>query len=207
MTYPSALLCSTFEEPGMGPWDYSVIDQGSVGLSTARAYRGAHSLEIQTNGTDNYKSARWGINYVLDEVDSGDFYIRAYYWLDSSTVVTDQLSILVVGNAVDPYPSSNVLLVPGQIHSNVDGISVIAPYEFPRDRWTCLVMHLTVGANGALDILVDGARALSRFNFDTRVAGGYTNVDVGVHYATPGQAESHFWVDEVVVDSQPVACD
>ncbi len=43
-------------------------------------------------------------------------------------------------------------------------------------------------------------------NIDTRVANGYTNVDVGVHYATPAQAASHMWIDEVVVDTAPVTC-
>ena len=67
-------------------------------------------------------------------------------------------------------------------------------------------MHIVVGANGSFEVVVDGSTAISRTNFDTRVAGGYTNVDVGVHYATPSQAASHFWVDEVVIDTSPVTC-
>jgi hypothetical protein len=114
----------------------------------------------------------------------------------------------VVGNAIDPYPSAFVMLVPGEIHANIFGAPLTsAPFEFPRDRWTCLLLHIAVGANGALEVFVDGARVLSRNNFDTRVDGGYTNVDQGVHYATPGQSAAHFWIDEVVVDTSPVACD
>lgn len=207
MTYPGARFCSTFEEPDMGGWDYTVLDEGTAALSTARAYRGAQSLEIRTTGADAYKSARWGKNYVFDEVAVGDIYIRGYYWIESSTVVTDQLSIMVTGNADPPYPSANVMLVPGGMHSNVDGENVSAAFEFPRDRWTCLLMHLVVGANGSLEVFVDATRVLSRTGFDTRVAGGYTNVDEGVHYATPAQAPAHFYVDEVVVDTSPVTCD
>ncbi len=190
----------------MGAWDYTVLDQGTVTQSTTRAYRGMRSLEIQTTGADAYKAARWGKNYVFDEVDSGDMYLRAYYWLTASTVVTDQLSILVVGNGAAPYPSANVLLVPGQMQSNVDGELVVGSFDFPRDRWACLIMHLVVGASGSLEVTVDGQQVMARTNFDTRVGGGYTNVDIGVHYATPGQGAAQFWIDEVVIDTSPVTC-
>lgn len=207
MTHPGAKLCSTFEEPDMGEWDYTVLDEGTVSLSTARAYRGSQSLEIETTGADAFKSARWGKNYVFDEIDSGEIYVRAYYWIESSTMVTDQLSILVTGNAFDPYPSANVMLVPGEIHSNVPMASVTADFDFPRDRWTCMVLHVEVANNGGIEVFIDGSRVLGRSNINTRVAGGYTNLDVGVHYATPGQLASHFWIDEVVADTAPVACD
>ncbi len=208
VTYPDALMCSTFEGSGMGNWDYTVLDEGTVSLSTARAYRGTQSLEIATTGADAFKAARWGSNYVLDEVSSGDIYIRQYYWMESSTIVSDQLSIMVTGNLVDPYPSANVLLVPGEIHANfANGPTTSATQMFPRDRWTCVVMHIAVAINGSIEVSIDGTRVLSRTNFDSRVAGGYTNVDVGVHYATPDQGASRMWVDEVVVDTSPVTCD
>lgn len=208
MTYPATRLCSGFEQSGMGEWDYDITTEGTTDLSTTRAYRGTHSLEIQTTAVDAYKEARWGKNYVLDAVMTGDIYVRAYYWLDASTVVTDQLSILIVTSGVDPYPSANVLLVPGEMHSNIDGESATAPFEFPRDRWVCLRMHLVVAATGgSIDIAVDGATVLSKANIDTRVANGYTNVDVGVHYATPAQTASRMWIDEVVIDTSPIACD
>jgi len=207
MTYPSARLCSGFEQSGLGEWDYDIATEGTTDLSTTRAYRGTHSLEIKTSAVDAYKEARWGKNYALDAAMTGDIYIRAYYWLDASTVVTDQLSILVALSGVDPYPSANLLLVPGEMHSNIDGEFASAPFEFPRDRWTCVRMHLVVATTGgSIDIAVDGTSVLSKANIDTRVANGYTNVDVGVHYATPAQAASHMWIDEVVVDTAPVTC-
>lgn len=206
MTHPTATFCVTFEEPGMGDWDYTVLDEGSAELTTAREYRGSHSLEIQTTGVDAYKAARWGKNYVFDALDSGDLYLRQYVWLDSATTVNDQLSIAVIGNDQPPYPASNVLLVPGEIHANTQNGGGVADYEYPRDRWTCLLLHIDIGPNGAIEVFVDETRVVSRTGIDTRVGGGYTNVDVGVHYATPNQSASHMWIDEVVADTKPVGC-
>ncbi|MFN0250974.1 MAG: hypothetical protein ACKV2T_29135 [Kofleriaceae bacterium] len=207
-THPGALLCSGFEQDDMGGWDYTVIDEGSVTLSTARAYRGAKSLEIQTTGADAYKYARWGKNYVLPQVSSGDIYLRGYYWMSSTTIVTHQLSIMVVGNAIDPFPSAFVMLAPAEINAVLtDAPTTTASFEFPRDRWACLLLHIAVGVSGTVEVFVDGTRVLSRNNFDTRVNGGYTNVEQGVHYATPEQSASHFWIDEVVLDTSPVTCD
>lgn len=206
MTYPTAKLCSGFEGSGMAPWDYDILEQGTVALSTAQAYRGAQSLEIQTLGADLYKYARWGKNSVLNAVDSGDIYLRTYYWIDPATQVTDQLSIMVVGNGNDPFPSTNVRIDPGKLVVVVDGNSTSAPFDFPRGRWTCMVLHLKLAATGSVEVSVDGASVVSRTGLETRVAGGYTNVDVGVHYATPTQAAAHLWIDEVVLDTAPVTC-
>lgn len=205
-TAAGAALCAGFEGTGMDGWDYSIIDFGNVTLSTTRAYRGAQSLEVQTDASNNYKYARWGKNYVVNEIAAGDLYVRGYYWIASTTVVNDQLSIMVTGNAAPPYGSTNVLLKPGELHAVVDGTNYITQFDFPRDRWVCLLLHIIVGATGGVEVDVDGARILTRNNIETRVGGGYTNVDVGVHYATPTQTASHLWIDELVLDTAPVSC-
>jgi len=38
------------------------------------------------------------------------------------------------------------------------------------------------------------------------VSGGYTNLDVGVHYATPAESASEMWIDDVVADTSPIGC-
>jgi hypothetical protein len=204
--HPGALLCEGFESPSAA-WDYTIINQGSAARSTARALQGNASLEAKTFDVTQYKDARWGLNGVLPEITSGDFWIREWYWLETSTTVTDQLSILVTGNFADPYPSTNVVLMPGLLNVNVNGDSHIIAYNFPRGRWVCVELHLDVGAAGRVELAIDGASVLNVPNVDTRVAGGYTNIDAGVHYATPDQTPAHMFVDEIVAKTSAIGCD
>jgi hypothetical protein len=205
VTHPQALFCDGFEGSGMGPWDYAVEMDGLSQRVVTRAYRGTASLDNTIIDIDAYKAARWGKNAVFPGVNSGDIYMRAFYWLPSTTIVTDQLSILVTANGAPPYPSAFVLLTPGMI-SVVDTTTATAALDFPRDRWTCVELHIAVGTSGGADVNVDGTQVVTHSGVDTTVAGGYTNLDVGVHYATPAQGPAEVWVDEVVADYAPIGC-
>ena len=207
LTHPGALLCDGFEAVDVA-WDYQIEDFGSVIRSEARGAQGTASLKISIETVDEYKYARWGKNAVLDFLDSGELHLREYIFMPSSTVVTDQLSIMVTGNQVDPFPSANVLLTPGEIHAVVEGTNAIAPFELPRDRWVCVELHLQIsGSDGAIALEIDGSTIVSAQSIDTRVGGGYSNIDVGFHYATPAQPASEMFVDEIVAATSPIGCD
>lgn len=207
VTHPGVLLCDGFEALDVA-WDYQVEEFGGVIRSEERGAQGNASLKIAIDGSDQYKAARWGKNNVLDFLDSGGLHLREYIFMPSTTVVADQLSIMVTGNQVDPFPSANVLLTPGEIHAGVEGSSTVAAFEFPRDRWVCVELHLQIdGTAGAMSIDIDGSTVVSASSLDTRVAGGYTNIDVGFHYATPAQPASEMFVDEVVADTSPIGCE
>lgn len=206
VAHPTALICEGFEPVDVA-WDYTVIEQGSAVRSTTRAANGVAALEVSTFEVEAFKAARWGKNSALPFLTSGELHVRQYVWLPSTTEVTDQLSILVTGNMVDPFPSSNILLRPGQVHAVTDGTVREAVFEFPRDRWVCVELHLVIGnANGAIAVAIDGTTLISATGIDTQVAGGYSNLDAGVHYATPDQRASQMWIDEVVADTSPIGC-
>jgi hypothetical protein len=206
LTHPKALLCDGFEAVD-DAWDYQVEEFGAVIRSEERGAQGNASLKIEIDGVDQYKAARWGKNNVLDFLATGGLHIREYIFMPSRTVVADQLSIMVTGNQVDPFPSANVLLTPGEIHAVVEATNAVAPFEFPRDRWVCVELHLQIDGFGAIALEIDGSTVVSAQSIDTRVDGGYTNIDVGFHYATPTQPASEMFVDEIVADTSPIGCD
>lgn len=203
---PGALLCESFEAPDVA-WDYTVFEQGLAVRSTANAANGGASLEATIDGSDNFKAARWGLNSVLPNITTGELYLREWIFLPSSTVVTDQLSILVAGNRTDPFPSVNLLLRPGSAHVIIEGSDIPHVQEFPRDRWVCVELDLDVGASGRVELRLDGVVAASEAGIDTQVAGGFTSLDAGIHYATPMQRAARMFVDEVVADTSPIGCD
>jgi hypothetical protein len=207
VTKPGVLLCEDFEEPSVS-WDYTIFDQGSAARSIVRAANGFASLEANINGSNNFKAARWGKNNVLPSLTGGDLYIREWIYLASPTVVTDQLSILVAGNQVDPFPSVNLLLRPGQSEVGVEGQGINVDFEFPRDKWVCVQLHVVIDdANGSIELAIDGQPVIDSMGGDTAVAGGYTNLDAGFHYATPTQSAARMFVDEIVADTSPISCD
>lgn len=204
-THPGALLCDGFE-PVDVVWDYQVEDFGSVIRTEARAAHGNASLKIGIDQVDEFKAARWGKNAVVDFFLTGELHIREYIFMPSSTVVGDQLSIMVTGNISAPFPSANVLLTPGEIHAVVEGEDIAEPFEFPRDRWVCIELHLEIDTTGAISVDIDGSKVVAAASLDTRVDGGYSNIDVGFHYATPAQPGATMFVDEIVADTAPIGC-
>jgi hypothetical protein len=204
-THPSAVFCDGFEDSGMGPWDYTVLEFGTATRTTARAYRGAASLAVTTDGSSNYKFARWGT--FLPPATTGDLYIRSYQWLSSATTIVGQTSLLVTGNSTPPYPSTSFRLEPGKLVVQVETTGIFeSPGAFPRDRWVCVQLHISIGATGSVSLHHDGTSVVESGPFDTRVTGGYSYLDVGVHYAMDTQPQVAMWIDEVVVDTVPVAC-
>lgn len=206
VTHPNAQFCDGFEDPALVAWDYFIENDGTTARSLVRAYRGSASLYTQIFNVATYKAARRGVN-LFPGLVAGDLYVRAFYWIPASSQITDQLSIMVTGNNIDPFPSANVLLVPGEIHLNVEVSGTFGALNFPHDRWTCVELHIVIDpAGGVIEAWVDGMLRATGSDLDTEVAGGYTNVDIGVHYATPAQAPAEMWVDEVVVDLTPIGC-
>lgn len=207
LTHPGALLCDGFEATGMGPWDYQIVMDGTATRTTTRPYRGTASLEIQSDSANAYKAARWGKNALFAAPPESDLYMRAYYFITSDTTITDQASILIVLNGGPPYPGANVLLVPGHLDLNVSASVTPITFDPPRDRWVCIELHVHVDATAGFgELSVDGAPVVQSQAGDTTVAGGYTNLDVGLHYATPPQGPVHMWIDDVVADVAPIGC-
>ncbi len=208
MSHPTAMFCDGFEAPLDEVYSYSIIDNGRAEATTTRAYRGTKALEVETFDIAEYKSARWGVFYP-SEISTGDLYLRAYYWISSTTEITEQASILSSGYGVDPYPSTFVLLTPGTLTLvSTEGTNTPFTVELPRDQWTCIELRITIEASaGTAAIAIDGLGTLTSVSTDTLPGAGYSGVDIGIHYATPNQAPVHMWIDEVIADIAPIGCD
>lgn len=203
VTHPTALICEGFEN-GMDGWDYAVVDFGTVNATPTRAYRGSYAFEAVTDSSPNYKTARWG-KFYPSAITSGDLYVREYLYL--STSLESQVSLMVTGNGATPFPSTYFSMTPTENHIQVDQNPFSFAPLFPQNKWTCVELHIVIDSTfGVATVTFDG-NTLTTGMTNTAVAGGYTNVDVGVHYTTDTQPTVSLWVDEVVVDTSPIGCD
>jgi len=198
---PMAFLCESFENPARAdPWYYEV---GSAASTTTRAYRGARALEVTTS--DSERTVLWGA-YLPSIAPGGHLYVRGWYWVSSAVVWTDA-TLFNTENNVDPYPATSVTLRPGMltIASPGDFFDFVA--DVPRDRWFCLQVHIAIGNVGAVELTIDGRAPLVTGATDTRAGNSsYSNLEAGVT-ASAGQGPVVMWIDEVVADRSPVACD
>lgn len=98
------------------------------------------------------------------------------------------------------------MLVPGQFLITVKGSTFGFTGDLPRDRWVCIELHVAIDPAGFVELALDGGAAMRTATTDTTVTGGYTQADVGIHYATAAQTPAELWADEVVIDTIPIGC-
>lgn len=202
-----AVLCDNFDDGLFNRWDYKLDTYGVLSQSTSPVRSGG-SLHAATTRADLESQARWCAS-VLDKQKSGDIWLRYYNYLPSSVVITSHFSSGVISELQEPYWG-----VWTAVQSNrVDiGTSFDSFYQgdqaFPRDRWVCVELHIKVDPTaGQLELFLDGTRvAYSPNPLNTVPAMGYTNAEVGIHYAETTQGPVEVYTEDVVLARQRVPC-
>jgi hypothetical protein len=77
-----------------------------------------------------------------------------------------------------------------------------------HERWTCVELDVVIDDTaGALELRVDGAVAIQTSSFDTRVAGDFDQLKVGLNYsAAPQQLAATIYFDDVHLGATAVGC-
>lgn len=75
-----------------------------------------------------------------------------------------------------------------------------------RDRWVCYELAVTIAADGAVELFVDGVLAVSQTAIDTRPAAGeLARLHIGMP-SKPANETEQLWIDDVVADLAPIGC-
>jgi hypothetical protein len=200
------LFCDGFEDD-FSRWSYSVVDNGSVARSTTHVRTGESSLRAATGAAGGNSHARYGTE-VFDHQKSGDIWARYYYYLPSSTVVTSYFSSGVVSEVEPPYVGFSLIIKPDGLDIAVGNTFYRRTGTFPRDRWTCVELHVKIdAAAGIYEAYLDGVIAVRSPETDTLPDMGYTSLDVGIHYTDPGQGPIEVFVDDVIAGTTRIGCD
>jgi len=205
-----ALFCNGFDTPvDFSVWTYALIDNnGGLGSSTEPRHSGTGALRATTGAAGEVNAARYG-SLVFPHQVSGEIWLRYYYYLPSSTVVTTGFSTGVVAEVEPPFFGFALLVRSTRVEIGVLDTMYPGTMAFPRDHWTCVELRVQIDATaGKFEAYLDGKlAAYSPDKTNTLPAKGYTSVDVGIHYTDPEQGPVQAYVDDVVAGNQRPGCD
>jgi hypothetical protein len=204
-----ALVCSGFESPDLlADWDATdVMETGMLERTTARARSGGGALHASSAAMDSVAVVSKRIGPIV----SGDVYVRLYLYVPGG-LPTRTMNFMFVGDypMPDPFVGIDFNLLDGALQvfspqgnpARQTGTSTI-----PRDRWFCLRAHVAVSDDaGFVRLFVDDALALDATDIDTLPPAGVRELRVGIDWSSGQDEFFELYIDDVVLDTEPVAC-
>jgi hypothetical protein len=201
------LFCDGFEDPEFKRWSYPRAVDGTVEQASSPTRSGMGSLHAATGAAGDNNEARYGVK-VFEGQMTGEIWVRAFYFIPSSVVVTTSFSTIVVAELDPPYFGFSLLVRPAGFDITQGNAWYRSTAIFPRNQWTCVELHIKVHAT---DGMVEGFLNSMRVVYTppktaTLPVTGYTTFDVGIHYTDPGQGPVELYVDDAVAGHTRIGC-
>jgi hypothetical protein len=207
--YRDALACSGFEKPDLSDWTSVVVEnEAHIEQSEARARDGRGALHAESAGS---KSAAV-VAREFEPVKDGSLYLREYLFVPDG-LPSKTINILFLGDYAtpDPFKGVDFNLEDGALSTYVPGNNpdrfTSTTLVIPRDRWFCLQVDMIVSPDaGALTMRVDGEIGLEQKDMNTRPAAGVHLLRTGVDWSSEQADPFEFYVDDLVLSTEPVDC-
>jgi hypothetical protein len=206
--HAGAVLCSGFEGPDLAPdWSAPMIEMaGAVERSTVRAHTGQSSLHAVSRAMMSVGVVAADFPAVL----SGALYLRVYVYVPAN-LPTETMNIFFLGAQPTPDPFIGV-----DFNLQNGAVQVYSPQanpdrqtgslKIPRDRWFCFRASMPISKQGSVQVFVDDQLALDAKGIDTLPAGGVRELRAGVDWSSEQDAFFEIYMDDLVLDTAPVAC-
>jgi hypothetical protein len=217
----TALLCDGFESTTFAS-RWTVVSGSSVGgtatIDNTHVYRGNYALHLHNDAV----TLNSGSDVELDETSAfaSHFYARAFVYVPTgfTTAATD---IMIVEESNSPYAGITLNLNNGSFQTDGSSMSGLSPAgvvmgsstPMPTGTWVCLEWEVKLGASsgspaGYTNLLVDGvaANGLSGSQSIYGASGNPINMFALVMVGNKGTPARDLWMDEVVLDTQPIGC-
>jgi hypothetical protein len=141
---------------------------------------------------------------------SGAFYVRAHYFVPSSTQRTD-FALLTVGDVTLALSGGVSVFVANDgfaLAADMGSIARMGTLTVPVDRWFCLELSVQISdKQGRATLWLDGVEENFLPGAPTLPLGGVTTIGVGIASAGSSQPSARVFVDDVVVDTNPIGCE
>jgi hypothetical protein len=200
---PGVLFCEDFEGTQKLVTNEATAPS-TVGPDSTRSYRGARSLHSHAT---RLNEPAWQVGSVLPSVSSGVLYVRWYQYVPAMGQI--DMSNMQVIERVMPYHGFQLGMTSARIDLWTNtGASAMVAMTIPRDVWICFRATIAISdTNGAIATYIDEMPGPALFNTDTLPAGGYEDVHGGMFAGNTGTLPQDLWTDELVIGTQPIACD
>lgn len=204
-------FCNGFED-GLAAWR-TMSDTGSFGsaseevVQTERVYQGARALRVKL-GVGSIRAAVWAPAFPPSA--PSEVWARAYFYFPSGKV--NGIAFLEVSSSdYERRIVTNFVDDRGQLMTHGYTGQRINEYirRIPRDEWVCVRLHVVYAEQGRMEVfLEDELLVADAFNTTTGTTTGLTRVNVGFVESRIGPTTfgREVYVDEVVVDTEPVPC-
>ncbi len=202
--HADALFCDGFEDPNLLPWVLTKVD-GTLEPATNPLFRGQASLKARMDAVSGSASAE---RFLQTPISSGMIHVRGYYYIPSGTF--DYVQLLKFLENEGLFLGITVAIGGGTVAvlETLGTEQLTSSGAFPLDKWFCLQLNVAIdAAAGSVELLVDGAQVLNQTGLPTLPDAGYVLFGVGAVFTTPVQPLTTVFVDEVVLDTSPVACE
>lgn len=207
--YARALACTGFEDESLDAGAIATLieNEGMIELSSARSYRGERALHASSLAGRSVAA----MVQRFEPVRSGELYVRMHVYVPSD-LPTEILNVLYIGGSPGPTPFQGV-----DINLQDGALQTFSPtgdpsrrtgaWTVPRDAWFCLRVRVTLSdADGVVELHVDDELALRASPLDTLPDDGIEELRVGVDWSSEQAEFFEIFVDELVIDTAPVAC-
>lgn len=202
---PGADFCEPMESATFSELTKVQVAGGSVSL-TNNAYRGASALQadLPTAGSTRRAYASKQLSGLGSEI-----WTRVYLYVPSASA--SHFTAMAMDEPGAPYwgvsmgsrnDGRTFLRVAGSPATSVAGV------QFPRDRWACFEMRVSVAnSGGSTELFLDGASVLHINDVDTQFAGDYGTIKTGVMYTPANGGAVTVRADELAVGQTRLGCD
>ncbi|MCU1282963.1 MAG: hypothetical protein JWM53_6509 [bacterium] len=203
-------FCDGFETASLNShWPGVVAVNGSASVDPTRAYRGASSLHLHQNALAANATSDVEINET-QSFPATHLWIRAFVFVPN-VFASDDADIVFIEQNVNPYQGILLGLQGTSLHTSntIAGPRKTSTTPMPRNQWVCLEWDVQLGATGSTALTVEGVAAGNlggTQNLASTPAAGQLGLSLIATAPAGGIAARDVWIDEVIVDTQPIGC-
>jgi hypothetical protein len=209
-TGAAVALCEDFEAPSLAArWSTT----GTVTLDTTVVHRGQQSLKLHLNAlpSGTTDGTRADDNQVLSAVGN-TVWIRAWMRLSALPAGNHPMQLIAIeqggGSGAGDYLfiRSNATELYAQFSS--DGIQALTPP--PVNTWFCAIWRITLGTGTSGSMSLSGDLPLLDLpNIATQGGSPVTRLEFGPYFdsgTSTSQPALDMWLDDILVDANPLTC-
>jgi hypothetical protein len=204
-------LCDDFEEAALDKNRWVSTTVGTIDATFA--HRGTHSFHLRA------PSVAAGVESSAQLVERGTFsagsytiYVRAWMFVPKPPAIGNQVRLLAAEQTVQPFQGMGAFAsaTKVQIDDWLGASTSDSTTPMPFNQWVCFQFHIELALLlGTVALTGTGLPAITPISAPTQITPAIGQIDFGPYFYNQTAAQPAFdvWIDDLIVDDKPVACE